>query len=70
MAAQVLLGLHTLHRNGRVHRDIKPENVLEWTPTPGTPVPMHMEPWVKITDFGMLRVDDEDFKTLAVGSDA
>lgn len=72
MAAQVLLGLHTLHSNGRIHRDIKPENVLAWAQaaTPGRPVPVHMAPWVKITDFGMLRVDDADFKTLAVGSAA
>lgn len=70
MAAQVLLALHTLHSNGHVHRDIKPENVLAWANWPGTPAPRHMEPWCKVTDFGMLRVDDADVKTLDVGSRA
>lgn len=69
MMAQVLLALHTLHSNRHVHRDIKPENTLAWSNWPDKPVPVHMEPWTKVCDLGMLRVDDEDYKTMAVGSD-
>lgn len=70
MAAQVLLGLHTLHSNGHVHRDIKPENVLDWANWPHTPEPPHLAHWCKVTDFGMLRVTSAGPMTKAVGSEA
>ena len=42
LAAKILLGLKTLHKNGVVHRDLKPENVL---------IGANHEP--KLTDFGI-----------------
>lgn len=61
---QLLLALHTLHSNRRVHRDVKPDNILEWRNAKGVPAPVHMEPWVKLTDYGMMRVQAEGERDL------
>lgn len=61
MIFQAAQALHHAHQQGVVHRDIKPSNFL-LTAEDGKPI-------VKLTDFGLARiVDDEEFRLTRTGS--
>lgn len=66
VARETLFGLAAAHSRGLVHRDIKPANiVLVPTETPGQTAAVESETGaaryrVKIVDFGLARVIDED----------
>ena len=57
IGSQVSSGLHAAHSNGLVHRDIKPGNILI------TP-----EGKVKVTDFGIVAVQNEESDITKTGS--
>jgi serine/threonine protein kinase len=56
IAAQLLLALSYAHRRGIIHRDIKPSNIL-----------LTQEGTVKVADFGIARILEEDDATGAPG---
>ena len=57
MIKQILSGLHFLHRNGILHRDLKPSNVL-----------VDKDGFMKLADFGLSRVLDDDETTVHTGA--
>jgi eukaryotic-like serine/threonine-protein kinase len=56
IAAQLLLALSYAHRRGIIHRDIKPSNIL-----------LTQEGTVKVADFGIARIVEEEDATGAPG---
>lgn len=56
---QCLLGVRYLHLAGIAHRDLKPENILLLNPPHSVDDP-HATDIVKISDFGLSRLIDED----------
>ena len=58
---QVVQALSVAHTRGIVHRDIKPENILLLSRS-GQP------DFVKVTDFGVARILDEEVRLTAAGS--
>ena len=48
-AAQMVLALEHMHREGVVYRDLKPENVL-----------IDSDGYIRITDFGLSKIDESD----------
>ena len=56
IAAQLLLALSYAHRRGIIHRDIKPSNIL-----------LTQEGTVKVADFGIARIIEEEDATGAPG---
>lgn len=66
----VARGISVAHERGIVHRDIKPENLLlvidgEQLKTADR---QDAQPWVKVSDFGLARVDQQS-ESLAITSD-
>jgi serine/threonine protein kinase len=61
IASQVCSVLQVAHARGFIHRDIKPQNImLTWNGLP----PLHQQDlsgglWVKLTDFGIVRVAED-----------
>ena len=57
IGSRVANGLHAAHSNGLVHRDIKPGNIL-----------ITSEGRVKVTDFGIVAIQNESSDTTKTGS--
>lgn len=58
LVIEILRGVHSIHKLGRVHKDLKPDNIFLLGPPDDTPILEN--PRVKIIDFGT--VDFEDGK--------
>ena len=57
---QILAGIKHAHDNGVVHRDLKPENILIYNDVGNN---------VRISDFGIAKLDPNDTTTLTAGSE-
>ncbi|MBL7917226.1 MAG: protein kinase [Bacteroidia bacterium] len=56
---QIAVGIRGLHHNGFIHRDINPKNILIAKSGP------HLNPVLKITDFGVSHNGQQSLDTLA-----
>ena len=57
IVACIILGLEYIHSNNILHRDIKPENLV-----------LNSKGYVKITDFGIAKIYDENIKNETSGT--
>jgi tetratricopeptide (TPR) repeat protein/tRNA A-37 threonylcarbamoyl transferase component Bud32 len=59
LLVRIAQAVHHAHQRGVIHRDLKPSNIIVTEPAPGSSASAGL-PDVKILDFGLARLTDED----------
>ncbi|MCU0225133.1 MAG: serine/threonine-protein kinase [Acidobacteria bacterium] len=62
LAARIALAVHYAHQRGVIHRDLKPSNIIVTEERSGVSTAGGGGPDVKILDFGLARLTDEDLQ--------